>query len=233
MIFKFLFLGMTKLLVAAGSGSGTRLASAEIINLDDSNPNLICDNLPDLAVPISSLTGQLFTQKLPIICGGNDATRLYCDCYSFGSKSWQSIPSLKECKYGSASAAIPNPNVSGKEMLLVTGGYTGSVASTVETFDGSLWNQTMFAKLPTATYFHSLEKINSTTLLQMGGNTLGSASGTKRTTYFFDFVQNKWTSGPLLNIGRHFAASAVMNWQNPSTGIAEQVIFKEKLTPHL
>jgi hypothetical protein len=194
-VLKFLFLGMTKLLVAAGSGSGTRLASMEIINLDYSNPNLICENLPNLAVPISSPTGKLFTQKHPILCGGNDPTRKYCDCHSFGSKSWQSIPSLKECKYGSSSAVIQNPNVSGNEMLLVTGGYTGTVVTTVETFDGNLWNQTMFAKLPTPIFFHCLEKINDTMLLQIGGSLLGSPPGTTSNTFFLDIVQNKWISG--------------------------------------
>jgi len=186
---------MTKLLVAAGYASGTRLASMEIINLDDSSPNLICDNLPDLAVPVYSPTGKLLTQQLPVICGGNGATGLYCDCHSFGTKSWQSITSLKECKYGSASAVLPNPNVSGKEMLLVTGGYTGSVVSTVETFDGNLWSQTSVGQLPTPIFFHCLEKINDTMLLQIGGAVLGSAAGTTTNTFFFDIVQNKWISG--------------------------------------
>jgi hypothetical protein len=218
---------MTKLLVATGYVSGGLTASVEIINLDVANPNLICSGLPDLTVPLVSATGKLFRKISPIICGGAGNT-YYCNCHSFGNNSWQSIPSLKECKYGSASAVIPTPNINGNEMLLVTGGYIGSVVSTVESFDGNLWNQTMFAQLPTVNFFHCLEKINSSTLLQIGGAVLGSASGTTRNTYFFDFLQNKWTSGPLLNIGRHLAASAIMNWQNPSTGIAEQVRFKEK-----
>ena len=39
--------GMTKLLVATGIGlEGRYLRSVEVINLDESNPDLICDNLP-------------------------------------------------------------------------------------------------------------------------------------------------------------------------------------------
>ena len=36
---------MTKLLVASGVGT---VASVEVINLDKSKPDLVCDNLPDL-----------------------------------------------------------------------------------------------------------------------------------------------------------------------------------------
>ncbi len=158
---------MTKLLVALGQQiSGTALASVEIINLDDSNPNLICDNYPNLAVAITAPTGQLFAKQLPIICGGIGGPR-YCDCYSYGNNKWQSIQSLRECKFGSASVVLSNPNMMADEILLVTGGNTGSVVSTVESFDGEQWNQTMFAQLPTTT----------------------------TNTYFFEIVQNKWISG--------------------------------------
>jgi hypothetical protein len=131
MVTGYFLLGMTKLLVATGQESGTLLASVEIINLDDLNPNLICDNYPDLAVPMYSSTRQLFSKQHPIICGGG-GSKVYCECYSYGSKSWQSIPSLHECKFGSASAVLSNPNMMANEILLVTGGNTGSVVSTVE-----------------------------------------------------------------------------------------------------
>jgi hypothetical protein len=36
---------MTRLLVASGVGT---VASVEVINLDKSKPDLVCDNLPDL-----------------------------------------------------------------------------------------------------------------------------------------------------------------------------------------
>jgi hypothetical protein len=183
---------MTKLLVATGQISGTSLASVEIINLDD--PNLVCDNLPDLAVSIIAPTGQLFAKQLPIICGGT-GSKLYCNCHSYGNQSWQSIPSLRECKFGSASADLANPNMNETNIILVTGGHNGSLVSTVESYDGKQWNQTMFVQLPEAVFYHCLVKINNTMLLQMGGSHGGGAAGGTKNTYFFDTVQNKWISG--------------------------------------
>jgi hypothetical protein len=186
---------MTKLLVATGQISGTFLASVEIINLDD--PNLICDNLPDLAVSIIAPTGQLFAKQQPIICGGVGSIS-YCNCHSYGNNKWQSIQSLRECKFGSASAVFSNPNGNATDIILVTGGHNGSLVSTVESFDGGiLWNQTMFAQLPAAVFYHCLVKINNTILLQMGGSIGGGAASSTTKTYFFEMVQNMWISGEL------------------------------------
>ncbi len=188
---------MTKLLVATGQISGTFLASVEIINLDDSNPSLICDNYPDLTFPMFASTGQLFAKQQPIICGGVGSIS-YCNCHSYGNSKWQSIPSLRECKFGSASAVISNPNGNATDIILVTGGHNGSLVSTVESFDGGiLWNQTMFAQLPAAVFYHCLVKINNTMLLLMGGSLGGGAASSTTKTYFFDIVQNMWISGEL------------------------------------
>ena len=51
-------LGMTKLLVGTGTFDG--LQSVEVVNLDEANPDLICDNLPDIPVGPYRATGQLF-----------------------------------------------------------------------------------------------------------------------------------------------------------------------------
>ena len=60
---------MTKLLVATGN----YLKSVEIVNLDGEEPNLVCDNLPDLPLGLEGATGNLFEDEIPIICGGNDS----------------------------------------------------------------------------------------------------------------------------------------------------------------
>jgi hypothetical protein len=185
---------MTKLLVASGRVSDNPLASVEIINLDELHPNLICENLPDLKLPMFSSTGKLLNDQFPIICGGVGSS-YYCDCQTYVNSSWHSIPSLHECKYGSASVAFANPNMIADEVLLVTGGYTGLVLSTTESYDGEEWNQTMFAQLPTNIFFHCLEKINNTMLLQMGGSVTDNPAGTTTNTYFLDILENKWTSG--------------------------------------
>ncbi len=218
---------MTKLLVATGYRSGAgELASVEIVNLDESNPDLICDNLPDYPFGIQFATGQLFNRKTPIICGGY-ASSIYCECHSFKDGAWQSIQSLNECRHVTASAVFSNPNDNDEDdILLITGGYDGSTPlSTVESFDGNVWNQTMFADLPTTIDGHCMVKINNTMLLQIGGAVNNYYSGTTENTYFFDIIQNKWIPGPKLNVGRIYHSCALMNWMNPNTDSVEKVRY--------
>jgi hypothetical protein len=213
-----LFLEMTKLLVATGYRGGL-LASVEVVNLDESNPDLICG--------INFATGQLYNRKLPIICGGYDGSSSHCECHSFKDGAWQSIQSLNECRVYSASAVFSNPNNNEDDnILLITGGRKeGSVLSTVESFDGNLWNQTMFSDLPTTIDGHCMVKINNTMLLQIGGSIDGYYSGTTENTYFLNIIQNKWIPGPKLNVGRVDHSCAVMNWMNPNTDSVEKVRY--------
>jgi len=168
---------MTKLLVATGNRSGA--ASVEVVNLDDSNPDLICENLPDFPFGIRFATGQLYNRKTPIICGGSGSS-YHCECHSLKDGAWQSIQSLNECRDALASAVFSNPNNNeGDDILLITGGYDGSTTlSTVESFDGNVWNQNIFADLPTTIELHCMVKINNTMLLQIGGTIDTSYAGT-------------------------------------------------------
>jgi hypothetical protein len=215
---------MTKLLVATGYRSG-ELASVEIVNLDESKPDLTCDNLPDYPFGIQFATGQLYNRKTPIICGGYGGG-YHCECHSLKDGAWQSIQSLNECRCAPASAIFSNPNDNDEDdILLITGGYDGSVFSTVESFDGNVWNQTMFADLPTTIDAHCMVKINNTMLLQIGGTVDITYPGTTENTYFLDIIQNKWISGPKLNVGRVQHSCAVMNWVNPKTNTIEKVRY--------
>jgi hypothetical protein len=218
---------MTKLLVATGYRSGAgELASVEVVNLDESNPDYICDNLPDFPFSIRYATGQLYNRKTPIICGGY-ASGIHCECYSLKDGAWQSIQSLNECRYATASAVFSNPNDNDEDdILFITGGREGSTTlSTVESFDGNVWNQTMFADLPSTIQFHCMVKINNTMLLQIGGTIDNFESGTTENTYFFDIIQDKWIAGPKLNVGRIYHSCAVMNWMNPETDSVEKVRY--------
>ena len=50
---------MTKLLVAGGASDGsTFLTSVEVVNMDDSNPDVTCQNLPDLPASIFGAAGK-------------------------------------------------------------------------------------------------------------------------------------------------------------------------------
>ncbi len=223
----FLFLELTKLLVATGyEGGGPGLASVEVVNLDNSNTDLICENLLDFPFGIQGATGQLYNRKLPIICGGTDGSS-HCECYSLKDGAWQSILSLNECRAYSASVVFSNPNTNDDDIFFLTGGYDESttVLSTVESFDGNVWNQTMFADLQTTIDGHCMVKINNTMLLQIGGTVDATISGITENTYFLNIVQNKWISGPKLNVGRIDHSCAVMNWMNPDTDSVEKVRY--------
>jgi hypothetical protein len=70
---------------------------------------------------------------------------------------------------------------------------------------------------------HCLVKINDTMLMQISGSVSVLFEDTTDRTYFFDIIQNKWTSGPDLNYGRVYHSCGVMNWMNPNTGMEEKV----------
>ena len=198
-----------------------RLKSVEVVNLDETNPNVTCKNLPDMPLGLWGATGQLFQGKTPIICGGGNGADYRSDCHSFENGTWNQIASLTEQKYWSASATF----LYGKdEILLMTGGKNGSeIFSTVESFDGKLWDQTMFADLPTTIAYHCLVKISDTMLFQIGGTIDDTFLGTTGSTYFLDIIQNKWIPGPQLNVGRNRHSCGVMNWINPGSGKEEKV----------
>ena len=182
---------MTKLLVATGYRP---LATVEIVNLDESNPYLVCDDLPNLPIAVEFATGQLYNRKHPIICGGRGGDT-GCECHSYEDGAWKSIQKLNECRWAAASAVFPNPNKGEDDILFITGGGNYNVLSSVESFDGNQWNQTMFASLPTTIMQHCMVKINNTMLMQIGGTVDNYVSGTTGNTYFLDIIQNKWTAG--------------------------------------
>ncbi len=196
-----------------------RLKSVEVVNLDETNPNVTCKNLPDMPLGLWGATGQLFQGKTPIICGGGNGADYRSDCHSFKNGTWNQIASLSEQKYWSASATF----LYGKdEILLMTGGKNGTeLYSTVESFDGQIWNRETFTDLPESVFLHCLVKINNSMLLQIGGSYYSTQTGK---TYFFDINENKWLPGPTLKQPRQFHSCGVMNWINPETGTEEKIV---------
>ncbi len=63
----FTLLDMQLLFVATGIYDAEYLTSVEIINLDKSNQNLICDPIPDFPVGFYAGTGQLINVRLPLL----------------------------------------------------------------------------------------------------------------------------------------------------------------------
>jgi len=213
---------MTKLLVASGVGY---LDSVEVVNLDELNPGLTCDNLQNLPFGIEASTGQLFQGQRPIICGGDKSSRFVdlCDCFELKGGSWVSIASLSECRrFASSSLSFQNGN--GEELLIVAGGSSTSFGDkkSVEAFDGNEWSLEKVSPLPTSVGEHCMVRINDSTLLSIGGYQ-NLAKWTSETN-FYDSISNNWYAGPKLSVTQGEHTCGVLNWYNPDTDQNEKVI---------
>ena len=212
------------MLVAVGQYTYGRRKTVEVLNLDEANPNVTCQNLPDLPFVLSGAMGQLYKGKTPIICGGDAGFGTKSDCHSFENGTWNKMASLSVPRESSGSAKFTQGE---DEILLITGGYNGKEheqLSTVDSFDGQTWNQEKFPDLPRPNVHHCMVKMNNSMLLQIGG-TYGMYSAVLiRDTYFFDINENRWFEGPALNQPRQYHSCGVMNWINPNTESEEKIV---------
>ena len=209
---------MTKLLVV----SGFKQNSVEVINLDESSPNVTCKNFPDLPFAINGGMGRLYEGDTPIVCGGFINEVDSCDCLSFKNGSWQVTSKLNSCRRFSGVATLSNVfgNFS-EEMILIVGGRNEEqYFSNTESFDGREWKVGVVADLPRPAKQHCVVKINETTLMSMGGI---DARNVKE-TYLYNSVDNKWTPGPSFATGRNGPSCGLLNWKNEETGNEEKVV---------
>jgi hypothetical protein len=208
------FLGLTKILVYHSVRS-------EIINLDQSNPNLICDNLSNVPLSAGQATGHLYKGTTPIICGGYNGMYL-CECFSFKNGTWMPEAPLNTCRGDHRSVVLKNPSNQAEDIIFVSGGTNGPLLSSVESYDGKSWDQKRFANMPEAVTSHCLVKINDSMLMSIGGFPKRRASGN---TYFFDVLKNTWTKGPSIMTPRYDHSCGLMNWKNPGSGKMENVVI--------
>jgi hypothetical protein len=210
-------------LVATGRKASYQKTVVEVINLDPANPGLVCDNLPEFPVGLEGATGQLFNKETPIICGGLFNTDL-CDCYALQNQSWTKISSLNQCRRYPASALVSLNHK--EEVLMITGGYDEpTVFNSVEFFYGTDWEHGQLSDLPRGVWQHCLVKINSTTLILIGGSeTSGGTSSPVSATHFYNVKENQWIPGPTLNAARTGAGCGVLNWMNPQSNQMEKVV---------
>ncbi len=179
-------------MVATGIYGGY-LSTVEVINLDPANPGLVCDNLPEFPLGLYGATGQLFNKETPIICGGWNGT-YSCDCYAPQNQSWTKISSLNQCREYPASALVSLEQE--EEIMMIAGGNGGSgVLKSVESFDGTDWEQGQLPELPNGVWLQCLVKINATTFLLIGGTETTSSTGATAKTHFFHADKNQWSPG--------------------------------------
>ena len=206
---------MTKLLVGLGLFADS---STEVINLDESKPDLICDNLPDMNEgPMYAGTGQLYKEKTPIICVE--------ECFALENGNWTSIPNLTGNGLRT-SVVFKDPIKPEEDVLLVAGGnwnHTNPLKE-VLSFDGNSWNEDRLASLPEAVLGNCLVKINDSMLMSIGGTIGWGLWGTTWKTHFFDTNRNYWFKGPNLKTERRIHSCGVLNWQNPKTGLLDKVV---------
>ena len=105
-------------------------------------------------------TGQLFNENKPIIC-------IQCKCQAFQNRLWNFMTDPPECVSNSESATLTNSE--GKGVFFITGGDS----NTSETFDGSVWKA--LQNLPERVSNQCIVKINSSTILSIGGFVVPSA----------------------------------------------------------
>ena len=214
---------MTKLLVAGGK----KLKSVEVINLDESNPELICDDLPDLPFPVIGGRGHLFQGKTPMFCGGFDFEENAdsCQCHALQKGEWQPIAALNACRryFARTTLSISNGNSNQEMPLMIAGNSKYEAFSGAEAFDGHVWRQDLVSSLPVRLVQGCVVKINDTTLLVAGG-IVDDEILSNRKTFFYNSLEDKWFPGPTLPASKNGPSCGLLNWFNPDSGKQEKVV---------
>ena len=105
--------------------------------------------------------------------------------------TWASGGSMNTGRYDGAAGGT-------QTSLMAVGGYTSSIVSTVENYNGSSW--TNGTAMPTATYAFAGTGASSTAVLVAGGQTPGSPA----TTASYEWDGSSWTSGGSLNSNQRY-----------------------------
>jgi hypothetical protein len=211
------------------------LSSIKVVNLDPSTPNLVCDNLPDFPNSLQGGIGHLFNGTTPIIAAGYKPFEDTYECFALKDGAWKQISSLSTQRQYASSVLVPLENEN--EVIIVSGGRHLDNLNSVESFNGMDWEQGMFSNMPYKVYQHCLVKINSTTLLSIGGVQSGGVANTNLyqqeenpslkievpNTYFYNIQDNQWTEGPTLNTARGGLSCGILNWKNPETDQFEAI----------
>ena len=143
-----------------------------------------------------------------------------CDCHALINRSWTQIANMTTCRHWVQGVSM---SVADSEELFHIPGGVG-IAS-VDSFNGYTWNQTQVSNLPDTFYGYCLVKINSSSLLLIGGSHKSDPYGVRSSTYFHDSISNTWRSGPNLQLPRMFHACAVLNWKNESSQKLERTVL--------
>jgi len=148
------------------TGSST---DKEVVVIDLEDSNKVCENLADIASGVTSASGLLFDDSMPMYCGGYYSF-YKCECFGYKEGEWMPLAPISPCRHFSGSAPLVM-HQDQKPAFVLAGGYgINGILSKVEYFDGSIWNS--LPALPEPVYGHCMVAINDTVLLLIGGATV-------------------------------------------------------------
>jgi hypothetical protein len=117
------------------------------------------------------VTGLLSNDEVPIICGGYDGNVTdSCKCFALKNGNWESMAHLNECRRWPASAIVSTPQ--NNNLLVVAGGFQYGIGhlSSVESFDGSIWDSEKISDMPYPVWTQCLVRLNDSSLISIGGH---------------------------------------------------------------
>ena len=91
----------------------------------------------------------------------------------------------------------------------------------VETFDGNAWKSQEIKNLPIFAFEHCIVKINSSTLLSIGGQ---HGNNYLSSTFFYNAQFNKWEPGPILRNSRSALSCSMLTWINPDSNQLQKIV---------
>ena len=169
----------------------------------DVGASTTCQSMPAYPSTIGYATGAFVSSRV-VICGGYPPTP---KCYTLAQHDtqWKLNGNLITPRWGAASVEINNK-------LVVFGGFnSGAYLDSTEEFDVVTGTATTGPSMPLAMRFHCAVKLNTTTVLIIGGMVEWNGSSRKRSTYFYNVDAKSFTPGPLLMEGRSEHACSILD----------------------
>ena len=154
-----------------------------------------CQSLPDYPLSVAEATGAFVNNKV-VICGGDGGGT---KCYTLGKdeNTWTLIGNMNTARVGAVSVEINNK-------LVIFGGQR--FASSTEEFDVVAGTSTTGSDMPLAIIWSCAVKLDSSTVMIIGGN----SGGFLKSTYFYNHNEKTFKAGPDFIVQRRNHACAIL-----------------------
>jgi hypothetical protein len=200
--------------VVHGSLKSRESERIEIIDLETSGTT--CSPIQDLPLESENLygaVGHLFSNDIPVICGGYTTYVYHSECYKFEDGAWKPFQSLSLPRYH--ASVVESPFATGPRQMFITGGLREQNEDlfTSEMFIGESWDDNL-PWLPVKLSSHCAVLLNATTVMVIAGESRSDNHKTHSATYIFNaqrnlygnynegYSNNSWVQGPPLSMNR-------------------------------